>query len=485
MIWLVGAGCGSPRWLTLEALQVLSGAQAVVYDRLIHPDCLLLAPKGALFIEAGKRGGDHRMEQEEINRLLVDLGRRFKTVIRLKGGDPFVFGRGGEEAAALDRAGLEWRAVPGITAALGGFLAEGIPLTHRGVSSGLCLVTGKLGDATDPQGYFEGIASFKGSRVLYMSASSLVRNLRLLTSLGLSPQTPCGILSWGGWGRGCLERTTLEGAIGMGEAGRLASPSVILLGEAAHLELKPAPLPLKGLQVAVCRPMGEGYSTARELEGLGADAFTLPLLEEETAVQEADVIAGLREANWLVFTSPRGPRVLKDLIKDLRHIRCSTVAIGPGTASAMEDTGIGVDLMPQRPNSESLGELLRGVIRPGERVLFLRNRRSSRIPVEAVAEARGLPVEIPIYEMKPRDIPWMGLIREHWEDHPPQAVVFGSAALAEEWSRRLGGLPGRAKAVAWGDECAKACMDLFGGAVAMKTPDSKGLVDALKSLLSP
>ncbi|MCX7827721.1 MAG: uroporphyrinogen-III C-methyltransferase [Thermanaerothrix sp.] len=482
MIWLVGAGCGSPRWLTLEALEVLSRAEAVVYDRLIHPDSLLLAPRSALFVEAGKRGGDHTMGQEEINRLLVDLGRRFDRVVRLKGGDPFVFGRGGEEAMALEAAGLPWQGVPGVTAALGGFLREGVPLTHRGASSGLCLATGQLGSSGHMAGYFEGVVGFRGSRVLYMSASNLAQNLRSMLSMGLNPETPCAVLCWGGWGRAKLERTSVRGAIEAATSNGIPSPSVILIGEAAALGLQPAEGPLKGLQVAVCRPMPEGYRTSRALEALGADAFTLPLLEERATAEKEQVAGELNKARWLVFTSPRGPRILKDLIKDLRLIRCSTAALGQGTAAAMEEAGIGVDAVPEFPSSDSLANLLRRVINPGDRVLFLRNRVGSDGPVKAVMEAGGVPSVLPLYEMTPREMPWMGLVEEHWKAHPPHGVVFGSAAMAEEWAQRFGGLPKGARAVAWGDQCGKACEGLFGSCVVMKTPDMEGLTEALKGL---
>lgn len=483
MIWLVGAGCGSPRWLTLEATKILGQADAVVYDRLIHPDALLLAPRSALFLQAGKRGGDHTMGQDEINCLLVQLGKAHHTVVRLKGGDPFTFGRGGEEAMSLRENGLAWRAIPGITAAMGGFLAEGVPLTHRGISSGLCLATGQLGSASDPQGYMEGLAGFRGSRVLYMSASNLEENLKKLSSLGLSSNTPCAILTWGGWGRSSMDRTTLGGAMERARSKVVKSPSVILLGEAALLDLSPQKGPLTGVQVAVCRPMPEGYDTSRFLEDLGADAFTIPLLEERVCALADQVSHLIRRCRWLVFTSPRGPRALKRLIKDLRGINCSTVALGAGTARAMEEIGIGVDLVPPGWDSRSLAKLLEERIGPGDEVLFLRNRRGSDLPVQAVKAAGGVPVVVPLYEMIRRDLPWWDLIKEHWEEYPPNFVAFGSSAMAEEWAQQVGGLPEGAMAVAWGDECHRTCARLFGGAIRMGRPDLHGLKEALLSNL--
>ncbi|WP_281744422.1 uroporphyrinogen-III C-methyltransferase [Thermanaerovibrio acidaminovorans] len=478
MIWLTGGGCASPRWLTQEGAEALGSASAVVYDRLIHPDLLLLCPPGALFIQAGKRGSDHTMSQEEINRLLVELAADHPHVVRLKGGDPFVFGRGGEEAQELDRHGIPWRAVPGVTAALGGLLKEGIPVTHRGAASAVCLATGHL--EAPSESYWGSLARFDGSRVLYMSASNLPENLGRLISLGLPEDEPCVAVTWGGWGRSYVVGGTAgEGARG-GWASQVRSPSVVMIGGSARVRLTPAELPLKGLTVAVCRPMPEGYQTARRLEALGADAFTLPLLEVRPTASREELLASLEGADTVVFTSPRGPKVFRDLVMDLRLLRCRTVAIGEGTRRSLEEMGIGVDLMPERADSRSLAELLVSCVRPGERILFLRNRRCSPLPVEAVRRAGALALELPIYEMVPRGLPWRELILEHWQDTRPHAVVFGSAALAEAFADEFGPLPAGAVPVAWGEECAKRCGELFRRrGVVMASQDLDGLVSAL------
>ena len=483
-VFLVGAGCGSPRWLCGEARRVLEEADQVVYDRLIHPDALLLAPRGCALYPVGKREGDHLRTQEETNRLLVELGRRGGRVVRLKGGDPFVFGRGGEEAQACEAAGVPWRAVPGITAAFGGFLAEGIPLTHRGLAASVTLATGHRGPG-DEGTYWEELARTSGSLVLYMGASAFGDIADRLAALGKDPKTPAASVTWGGWGRARVIRDTLTGLGSRARRGDLPSPSVILLGEAARLDLHPLRGPLRGLQVAVCRPMPEAYRTARFLEDRGADAVSLPLLDlEPLEPRDRDASArALEEADWTVLTSPRGPGALKDLLRDLRRLRGRLAALGPGTAGACETLGLVPDLVADPPDSEGLASALARTLRSGDRVTFLRNERASSLPVEAARRAGASVTCLSAYRMVPRELPWMDLIREHGDAAPPHAAVFGSAATAEAWRAALGDLPPGTVPVAWGRVCAAACEDLFRRPVrTLPSPDLEGLEATLEEL---
>jgi len=204
-VHLVGAGCGGPLWLVLRARELLQEAAHVVYDSLIHPDLLQLAPEGCEFHPVGKRKGRPSHNQGDVNELLVRLGRSGDNVVRLKGGDPFVFGRGGEEAIALSEAGIPWTYTPGITAAIGGLGAAGIPPTHRGVADSITLVTGHSAGGESPNAeLWRSIGSLGGTKAVYMGASSWGELHPLLRQGGMRPDEPCAAVVWGGWGRSRL-----------------------------------------------------------------------------------------------------------------------------------------------------------------------------------------------------------------------------------------------------------------------------------------
>lgn len=500
-VHLVGAGCGTPSWLTLRGAELLRTAEAVVYDRLIHPDLLQLCPKGCEYHPVGKRESDHTLPQKEINALLVELGKRLASVVRLKGGDPFVFGRGGEEALALEEAGLSWDAVPGITAALGGCAAAGLPPTHRGLSGAVTLATGRLGDggaettpdngtnSGDPRrNFLRELGAVPGTLCLYMSASSFAEAAPFLEAGGVTPDTPGACVTWGGWGRATLRSGTFGELIEASRRNALRSPSVLVLGRTAGVALHPLRGPLAGLQVAVCRPAPESWNTARRLEQLGADAYSVPLLElEERPLQgAADLLA---RADWIVCTSPRGAAQIKRCASDLRRLRGRLAAIGEGTARALALEGLPPDVTAEEPTSEGLARLLRSLIRPGERVAFVRNERASSLPEEAVRQAGGVPFELAAYRMIPKPLPGEELYRELWRQAPLHAVVFGSAALAEAWWDRFGGLPPGAVPVAWGETCARRIRELLetqreGGrdVAVLESPDLPGLERVLRRL---
>lgn len=490
---LAGAGCGSPRLLTEAARRCLERADHIVYDRLIHPDLLQLAPASCRFHLAGKRERVHTLSQEGINRLLVELGsEKERTVVRLKGGDPFVFGRGGEEAMALEAAGIAWTAIPGVTSALGGALCAGLPLTHRGVASSVTLATGhrRAGsggadgeDETDEKFWGE-VARAGGTTALYMGASAFAKIARRLIDLGRSPGTPAAAIVWGGWGRARRTTGTLASLGAAAERGELPSPAVVYIGGAAGLALSPARGPLGGMQVAVCRPYPECWTTGRALEELGADSYGLPLLALEP-LQPRDAELARREierAGWLVLTSPRGPSELRRLAPDLRSIRGRVAAIGEGTARALREAGIVADFVADG-TSGGLADLLSAQVSEGESVVFARNERGSNAAVRA-ARARGAVVRsIATYRMSPREVPGLEVAREQWNACGLDAVVFGSAAMAEAYRASLGDPPRDAALISWGSECARAVEENFKrSAVKLERPSVEGLIEALLGL---
>ena len=265
-VWLVGAGCGSPGLLTLAALECLSRADHIVYDRLIHPDLLQLAPEGCRFHLAGKRESRHTLPQGEINELLVRLGREGGSGVRLKGGDPFVFGRGGEEAKFLEHHGVPWRAIPGITSAIGGALGSGLPISQRESSSSIVLATGHMSAGAEDEGdYWREMASSSGTVALYMGTSNFAAVADELVSSGKSPRTPVSVVKWGGWNKSSRIDGTLEEMASMEKREGQPSPAVIYIGDAAGIKLSPAKGILDGMQVVLCRPYPECWDMCREL----------------------------------------------------------------------------------------------------------------------------------------------------------------------------------------------------------------------------
>lgn len=481
-VYLVGAGCGTPGFLSLRAREVLGTADHLVYDRLLHPDLLQLCPRGCVFHPAGKRESDHTLRQSEINELLVRLGREGGNVVRLKGGDPFVFGRGGEEALALQEAGIAWEVLPGATSGLAGTAAEGLPLTHRGLSRALTLVTGHSRKSSLDRELWGPIARTQGTLGIYMGASNLPHIAELLEEEGVAPDTPAAAVTWGGWGRGRRFQGTLASLVEAGKKGEIPSPSIVLVGPAASLDLKPHQGELKGLQVAVCRPFPNSWTTARLLENMGADAYSLPLLRS-VSLDVPGFEEDLKAADRVVLTSPRGVSNLLRLAGDLRRIRGKIVAIGPGTAAALKNKGLIADLVPEEPTSRGLARILQEAVRPGEKVLFARNERASNLPVDAVANAGGEAIVRSTYRMESMELPGEELYREMWNEAPLHAVVFGSGALAEAWFEKFGPLPEGVVPVAWGSFCGGITEKLFGcEPLVMKNPSNEGLVEALREL---
>ena len=246
-VWLVGAGPGDPGLLTLKAARVLASADVVVHDHLVAPEILARLPRRAERIYAGKQRGQHTMTQGQINRLLVSLARRGKRIVRLKGGDPFIFGRGGEEALALARAGIAFEVVPGITAATGVAAAVGIPLTHRAIAQACVLVTGsrRKGDADLD---WEGLARAGQTIVVYMGLAGLERVSRELIAHGLSPRTPAAIIQQGTTTSQRIVAGTLAGLPRLAAEAHLRAPTLIVIGRVVRLHqllgrFMPSPLP--------------------------------------------------------------------------------------------------------------------------------------------------------------------------------------------------------------------------------------------------
>ena len=354
-VYLVGAGPGDPGLLTRRGAELLERAEVVVYDRLASPSLLELAPAAAERIDVGKAPGRAAMTQDEINVVLVEHGAEGRAVVRLKGGDPFVFGRGGEEAEALIAAGVPFEVVPGVTSAIAAPAYAGIPVTHRGLSTHVTIVTGHEDPAkgsTDTD--WAALARAGGTLVVLMGAGQLGEIVGRLIEGGRSPDTPVAAVRWGTR----PEQRTIRGTLGTIAGLGVESPSAIVVGAVAGLDLGWFERrPLFGRSIVVTRAREQASELRTALEALGAEVIELPAI----AIEPMDfALPEIAAYGWIVFTSANGVRAFFDDglapagldARELGGVRVA--AIGPGTATALAERGVRADLVPERFVAESL-----------------------------------------------------------------------------------------------------------------------------------
>ncbi len=356
-VYLVGAGPGDPGLLTVRAAELLGRADVVVHDRLSEVSLLDLAPAGADRVDVGKSPGAP-VAQEDINALLVERGRQGQTVVRLKGGDPFVFGRGGEEAQALAEAGVPFEVVPGISAAVAVPAYAGIPVTHRALSTSFTVVTGHSRHAVDDDVDWDSLAKAADTIVVLMGVAHRAEIAARLQAGGLPAATPVAAVRWGTRPAQRTVRTTL-GELG---AAVLEPPVTIVIGKVAGLDLRWfESRPLFGRRVVVTRARSQASTLVAQLAALGAETVELPTIE---IADPSDGGAGLRAAagrlgtyDWVVFTSANGVDRLLANVRDARAFGSARVAaVGPGTAGALAARGVVADLVPATSVAEALVE---------------------------------------------------------------------------------------------------------------------------------
>jgi len=358
-VYLVGAGPGDAGLLTLRGAELLARADVVVYDALVNPDLLRLAPKAAEVIYAGKRAKDHAIPQEELNQLLIAKAREGKTVVRLKGGDPYIFGRGGEEAEELVAANVPFEVVPGISSIVAGPNYAGIPLTHRDHCSSFTVITGhedptKDGTALD----YAQLAKLPGTKVILMGVERIRQIADSLIAHGMEKSTPVGMVRWGTTG----QQQSLEGTLGtiadIVAEKKFSAPAVTVIGDVVKLRGRLnwfERRPLFGQRIVVTRTREQASQLAKQLGDLGAEVLEIPTIkivppEERQPIVEA--LQGLGEYEWVIFTSPNGVTAFFDyLFKAFDDVRAlgnlRIAAVGPATAAKLKELHLRVDVMPE------------------------------------------------------------------------------------------------------------------------------------------
>jgi len=438
-VYLVGAGPGDPGLQTARALELIATADVIVYDRLIPPGALDGARPDAQLLYAGKEGGGPSMSQEEIERLLVTHGADGRSVVRLKGGDPFVFGRGGEEAEALRRAGIPFEVVPGVTAGVAAPAYAGIPVTHRDAASAVAFVTGHE-DPAKPESALDwrALASFPGTLVVYMGVRQLEAITSRLLSCGRASSEPAAIVERGTLPGQRVVNGTLATIAADAVSAGVRAPAIAVFGEVAALgeRLKwLADRPLSGRTVAVTRARAQASGLAGRLRGLGATVIEAPAIRIVPLELEAPL--SVDGYDLVCVTSPNGARLLFSSLEaagsDARALAGARVAaIGPGTAAALREGGVIADIVPERFVAEGLIEALASV--PVERALIARAAEARDVLPEAL-RARGATVDVvALYETVAEPLAPEQLAAALSADY----VTFTSSSTVRFWYEAVG-----------------------------------------------
>jgi uroporphyrinogen III methyltransferase / synthase len=489
VVYLVGAGPGDTGLMTVRSVELIASADAILHDRLIGPGALAGVREDAELVDVGKRPGGSELAQEEISRAMIERARRGQSVVRLKGGDPFVFGRGGEEAEAMAAAGIPFEVVPGVTAGVAAPAFAGIPVTHREEASAVAFVTGhedpgKESSALD----WEALARFPGTLVLYMGVRRLAEIARRLADAGRDPEQPAAAIE-----RGTLpgQRTvvaTLATLPAEVERAGLGPPAVLLFGAvAAHreticwLERRP----LYGRRVVVTRARAQASGLARTLAGLGADVIELPAIRIEPRIDSeevAEAVDALHAYALVCLTSPNGVHLLFEAMatagRDARALASATVAaIGPGTAAALREHGVIADIVPERFVAEALVEALAGVELDGRPALVARAAEARDVLPDALRR-RGAAVDVvALYETVAEAAQPEALSAAREADY----LTFTSSSTVRNLIGALGdGVGERARIVSIGPVTSAAAREAgLTVDVEAERHDPEGLVEAL------
>ena len=394
-VYLVGAGPREPDLVTVRAVECLKKADVVIYDFLAAPELLKLVPEGAETIYVGKKGGSHTLSQDKINEVIVARAKQGCIIVRLKGGDPFIFGRGGEEAEVLAEAGIPFEVVPGVTSAVAAPAYAGIPLTHRLYTSSVAFVTGHE-DPTKKQSSIDWskLATGVGTLVFLMGVKNLANIAEKLMAAGRDPKTPVALVRWGTTPQQTTVVGTLDTIVAKVQAAGLKPPATIVVGEVIKLRdtlnwfEKRA---LFGKTVVITRARAQASELVRRLTDLGAACLECPTIKvvppEDWSPLDA-AIDNLGSYDWLVFTSANGVSFFFERLyekdKDVRVLKdVSTAAIGPATAKRLRDFGLKSDIIPETYQAESIVEAFKQEAMNGKRVLLPRAKEARPVlPVE-------------------------------------------------------------------------------------------------------
>jgi uroporphyrinogen III methyltransferase/synthase len=495
--FLVGAGPGDLGLVTLRAKECIERAEVVVYDYLCNPEMLRWAPENVELIFAGKKAGEHTKTQDEINALLVEKTREGKNVVRLKGGDPFLFGRGGEEAQALAAAGLSFVIVPGVSSAIAGPAYAGIPVTHRGKNSHVTFFTGhedpeKSESALD----FSALVKLGGTQVMLMGVERIGAIAREMMANGMRKDLPVALIRWATTGRQETLVGTLEDIAERVTAAEFAAPAIAVFGEVVALREELnwfEDRPLSGKRIVVTRTRVQAGVLAEQLRGLGADVIELPTIRIEPPTDLrafAELVQDAHGYDWIVFTSVNGVNSFFDLFyklyDDAREIGGARIAaIGPATAQRIKDFRMHVDLQPEEFVAESLAREFKkqgGV--ENLRILIARAEKARDLLPKELTALGAIVDEGFAYRTVPETRDDIGARRRLLEEGA-DLITFTSSSTVENFLALGLPWPAKMQVASIGPITSKTARD--GGlavAIEARRHDIPGLVESIRKFFS-
>lgn len=447
-VWLVGAGPSDVGLLTLKGKAVLEQAEVVVYDALVGSGILALIPPTAEKINAGKRARNHTLRQEQTNALLLQKALEGKRVVRLKGGDPFLFGRGGEELELLEANGVAYEVVPGVTSAISVPAYCGIPVTHRDYCSSVHIITGhkKKNEPLDIP--FSALAGTGGTLIFLMGISNLSEICNGLMEGGMAPDMPAAVLQKGTSAEQRALVADLQTLPQRALEEKVEMPAIIVVGKVCQLQERfswTEALPLFGCRVAVTRPIERAGTLTRRLAELGAQVIEVPTISTRRIVPNPlllQTLDQLPDFSWVVFTSPTGVthffEAMFEAGKDIRSFaHAKFAAIGTGSAAELKKNGIICDLIPEIYDAAHLGAALAAVIKPDEKVLIPRASHGSKDLTDALANSSFL--DLPVYDTC-LEYPETPDIAQEFREHPKTVAVFTSASTVRGFAAAAQGI---------------------------------------------
>ena len=431
-VWLVGAGPSDVNLLTVKAKELIESADIIVYDSLVGDAVLSLIPAQTTCIDVGKRAGNHTKTQEEINRILCDEALQGKKVVRLKGGDPFVFGRGGEELELLVKNNIEFEIVPGVTSAVAVAAYNGIPVTHRDFVSSLHIITGHKKKNEELDLPFEALVNTNGTLVFLMGLSALPFIMKGLIEAGMDKNMPAAVLQQGTTSKQKKVISTISNITSDVEKAEIHTPAIIVVGKVCSLSDKfewYEKMPLFGKKMLVTRPKDRSSALASKLRKLGAEVVEIPAIKTvEIDINEniQSVYANIRDYNYILFTSPFGVKVflgqLRKLNIDIRRIGDARIgAIGSATKTALNEAGLMVDIIPKVYSAKELGKYVAEVCTDADKILIPRAEIGSPDLIEELNKCGAAITDLAIYRT----------IKNHNENDIYEKLLAEKAIMAD------------------------------------------------------
>ena len=496
IVFLVGAGPGAPGLMTIRSLDLIVAADVIVHDRLIPRDALLAARPDAEILYVGKEPGEASVVQEGIEELLIDRARQGKLVVRLKGGDPFVFGRGGEEAEALAEAGIPFEVVPGVTAGVAAPAYAGIPATHRDDASAVAFVTGHEDpDKEEAALDYEALARFPGTLVFYMGVRALPRITQALIAAGRDASEPAAVVERGTLPGQRTVSSTLEGIAAAADEADIGPPAVTVVGPVAARRDRIAWLehrPLHGQRIVVTRARAQASELARRLDALGAEPIEVPAIRIEPRIDSDEVTQAVESIHTyalVCLTSPNGVDLLFEAMagqgRDARALaNASVAAIGGGTEAALASFGLIADIVPDRFVAEELVAALDKLELQGKPVLVARAAEAREVLPDALRKMGAQVDVVTLYETVAEEADPEALDRARDADF----ITFTSSSTVRNFVEAAGknGIPKAAKIVSIGPVTSETAREAgLTVDVEAERHDIDGLVEALLIAAAP